>query len=260
MSYGKIKTWIAAEVLTASDLNAEFSNNVTNENDLDSRVTTEVAARVALEAEFDALDTDLDSISLPANTTISAFGKTVIDDATAGDVRDTIGTPSEPAAGVAGLRKLGTGALHAFPGNSAIVPDDASVTIAKLASTVAGTVQDIIAQESEYSHNGTSYTKITEIRLGFKGTLRYKFHLRRGCTTGVAYGRIYKNGVAFGAEHSSTSSTGTYYQANLASCNAGDLIQLYSKQSTGSGTVHVKNLSLNITAPLKSIIKSESSN
>ena len=49
MSYSRIKIWIAAEVLTSSDLNAEFSGNITNENDLDTRLIAEIAARSALE-------------------------------------------------------------------------------------------------------------------------------------------------------------------------------------------------------------------
>lgn len=42
--------------MTASDLNAEFVGKITNENDLDTRLTTEVTARTTLEAEFDILN------------------------------------------------------------------------------------------------------------------------------------------------------------------------------------------------------------
>lgn len=54
MAYSRIKTWIPGEILTASDLNAEHDGHITNEDDLDTRLTAEVAARVALEAEYDA--------------------------------------------------------------------------------------------------------------------------------------------------------------------------------------------------------------
>jgi ribosomal protein L24E len=57
------------------------------------------------------------TFTLPASTTISAFGKTIVDDANAAAVRTTIGCPSDPAAGTAGLRTLGSGAIQAKPGN-----------------------------------------------------------------------------------------------------------------------------------------------
>lgn len=158
----------------------------------------------------------------------------------------------DPAAGTAGLRTLGTGAQQAVPGNRGL--HDGSVTNVKIADTVAGSIQDIIAQEVEYCHNATIYTKVTEIKIAFGGAFRYKFHLRRYSQEGTAYGRVYKNGVAFGNQHSNTSSAGVWYEANLSGCSAGDLIQIYSKQSSGSGQVCVKDFSLSITAPMHSVV------
>ena len=81
--------------------------------------------------------TNLLTFTLPASTTISAFGKTIVDDADAAAVRTTIGCPSDPAAGTAGLRTIGTGALTACAGNDSRLsncrtPCDGSVTVGKL--------------------------------------------------------------------------------------------------------------------------------
>jgi len=48
--------------------------------------------------------------------------------------------PEDPAAGTAGLRTLGTGALQALPGNTSIIPADGTITQAKL-KTSTGSVQ-----------------------------------------------------------------------------------------------------------------------
>ena len=59
------------------------------ENGADVTDTSNVTAAGALmDSEIDA---DLKTFALPANTTISAFGKTIVDDADAGAVRTTIG-------------------------------------------------------------------------------------------------------------------------------------------------------------------------
>ena len=59
MAYSRIKVWIAAEILTASDLNAEHTGHINNENDLDTRLVAEVSARTTLEGEHDTLQTNL---------------------------------------------------------------------------------------------------------------------------------------------------------------------------------------------------------
>jgi hypothetical protein len=55
MAYSRVKVWIAAEILTAADQNAEFSNCIDNENDLDTRLVAEIATRTTLESEYDTL-------------------------------------------------------------------------------------------------------------------------------------------------------------------------------------------------------------
>ena len=265
MAYSRIKVWIAAEILTASDLNTEHTGHITNENDLDTRLIAEISARTTLEGEHDTLQTNLwnatdsqvadnkvgqDSIKDNAVHTAELKTGAVTEVKCAAAIKD-------PAADTVGLRTLGTGALQALPGNTTLTEDD-SVTIAKLKSTIAGTHTVITAQATEYCHNSTNYTKITEIRIAIAGAIRTKFHLRRYDTTGTAYGRLYKNGAAVGTARSNTSSAGVWYEEDLSGFAAGDLLQLYTKQSSSSGQVCAKELSLSITAPLKNLTTLES--
>lgn len=265
MAYSRIKVWIAAEILTASDLNAEHNGHITNENDLDTRLITEVAARTTLEGEHDTLQTNLwdGSSNQVADNRVGktsmkneAIGTLELEDLAVTEVKCAAAI-KDPAADIVGLRTLGTGALQALPGDTALT-EDGSVTIAKLADTIAGAYTVITAQAAEYCHNGTSYTKITEIRIAIAGAIRTKFHLRRYDTTGVAYGQLYKNGAAVGTERSNTSSTGVWYEEDLSGFETGDLLQLYTKQSNSSGQVCAKQLSLSITAPLKNLATLES--
>lgn len=266
MAYGKIKTWIAAEVLTASDLNAEFSNNVTNENDLGTKLTAEVAARSGLESQYDTFHATVwNSGSSQIQDNVVALGSMKDNSVDNAELVDLCVTHDKVAAAnkdgivsTPSMRTLGTGALQAAPGDGAI-PLDNSVTVAKLKDTVAGTHTVTTAQTVEYCHNGTSYTKVTEVKLAISGAVRVKFHLRRYDTDGIAYGRIYKNGVGFGTSRSNTSSAGVWYEEDLSGFIAGDLLQLYTKQSSSSGQVCVKDLSLSITVPIKDIVTLESS-
>lgn len=266
MSYSRNKVWIAAEILTAANLNTEFDGCITNENDLDSRLISEITARTTLEGEYDtfyAAAWNAGSSQIANNKVALASMKDnsvgtselVAQAVTRAKLHDDI---IDPAVDVAGARTLGTGATQAMPGNTTPIPSDNSVTSAKLKDTVAGTHLINIVQETEYCHNATSYTKITEIRIGIDGAIRTKFHLRRYDTTGTAYGRIYKNGNALGTERSNTSSAGVWYEEDLSGLQAGDLLQLYTKQSTSAGQVCVKDFSLSITDPLKNIVTLES--
>lgn len=70
------------------------SVNVTNANVNAAIEDDPSATRLALElgnAATMTVDADLPTFSLPSNTTISAFGASLVDDATAGDARTTIG-------------------------------------------------------------------------------------------------------------------------------------------------------------------------
>jgi hypothetical protein len=77
---------------------------------------------------------------------------------------------------------------------------------------------------------GASATKVKEILIKQGGTYRVGFRLRSTSVSGTAVGQIYKNGVAVGTSRSTTATTysaGTTYEENIT-CNAGDLLQLYT--------------------------------
>ena len=67
-----------------SNLEAETGSITTEQSSQDGRLSN-------LESFTSSLDTDLATLSVPANTTISAFGKTLVDDASAGAARTTLG-------------------------------------------------------------------------------------------------------------------------------------------------------------------------
>ena len=81
--------------------------------------------------------------------------------------------------------------------------------------------------------NYTTYTKIAEIYLPRAGDLRVKFWIAAsgGATT---YGRIYRNGVAVGTEQTTSSAVGTQFSEDITGWASGDLLQLYTKISTGA--------------------------
>jgi len=86
------------------------------------------------------------------------------------------------------------------------------------------------------------YTKKKEIVCSVNGVIRVKFDYQQsgGITT---YARIYKNGVAFGTEQSTSSLTYVTETEDLL-FEAGDTIELWMKRSTPSGAMAVRNFRL----------------
>ena len=163
MAYSRIKVWIAAEILTASDLNAEHTGHITNENDLDTRLVAEIANRTTLESEHDTLQTNLwnsgdgqvadnrvGQASMKDNAIHTAELKpgAVTGDKCAAAIKD-------PAAGTAGLRTLGTGAAQALPGNADLTPND-SVTFEKIQH---GTIM-VASYSEEQTDSSAAYVEI----------------------------------------------------------------------------------------------------
>lgn len=95
----------------------------------------------------------------------------------------------------------------------------------------------IISADTERTTNSTTYVKLKEIQIGYNGFYRTKFDLKKGTSTG--YGRIYKNGVAYGTEQ--TDLTGSYAtKSEDLAFVAGDTIELWARTG-GSGDVYVQN-------------------
>ena len=81
--------------------------------------------------------------------------------------------------------------------------------------------------------NSTTYVKVAEYKCPCSGVLRVLLGLRLAVAYGTAYCRIYKNGVAYGIERSTTLASITRYNEDLA-FTYGDLVQVYVKSSDGS--------------------------
>jgi len=89
----------------------------------------------------------------------------------------------------------------------------------------------------------STYTKVKETKLDerFYGAMKILFKLRITDSAYTAYGRIYKNGSAWGQERSTTSTTYVEFSEILnLDEDSGTLIQIYAKQS-GGGWAYVRD-------------------
>lgn len=94
-----------------------------------------------------------------------------------------------------------------------------------------------IASDTERSVGSTSYSKIKEIKVRASGIMRVKFDLRHGQELFTSYGRIYRNGTAYGTERARSTATYATFSEDLF-FEEGDLVQLYAKYNdSGGGTV-----------------------
>ena len=249
MAYSRIKVWIAAEILSASDLNNEHNGHITNENDLDSRLISEISARSALETEHDvfyAACWNAGSSEIAANKVSknsmkdNAIGTAELD-ASAVIGSKISATIKDPAAGTAGLRTLGSGGQQAMPGNATPTPSDGSVTYAKMANTSAGNICLGGSFGEENGNPGATWVKIKELHIGHKGTYRIKFDLKSSGSAVSARGRIYKNGVAVGIAQNEPDIAWATKSEDIAGWVAGDLCQLYINNDHVQNTVYVRN-------------------
>lgn len=101
--------------------------------------------------------------------------------------------------------------------------------------------------DTEYSGAPSSYTKIKEILINRPGAYRVKFDIKK-ISGDPKYGRIYKNGVAEGAEQSTSSTSYVTFSEDLSGWSEGDLLQLYVK--TAAGDLHAQNLRLYSSNPI----------
>ena len=99
-----------------------------------------------------------------------------------------------------------------------------------------------ISADAERTEALPVYTKVKEVLVRLPGSVRIKFDLKSSVSGQNSRGRIYKNGVAFGTERSTTSNSYTTYSEDLT-FSAGDLIQLYIRdaENTEANVAYAKN-------------------
>jgi hypothetical protein len=150
---------------------------------------------------------------------------------------DTVtGTKLADAVAGSGLSKDGSENLQVNVDNSTLEISSDSLQIKK------ATVGDnpIIFNDTDAFEVSTSYVKVKEILFARGGNFRIKFDL--STTTGrIAYGRIYKNGIAFGSEQSTSSDLMVTFSEDLSSIALNDLIQLYIKTNNASYPAKSRN-------------------
>lgn len=82
--------------------------------------------------------------------------------------------------------------------------------------------------------SGASYIKSNEGRISRYGAFTYRM---RGVAVGggTAFARVYRNGIAVGSEHS-FSAAPSNAESSVSSWTAGDLVQLWTRNSGGTDT------------------------
>lgn len=108
---------------------------------------------------------------------------------------------------------------------------DYSVLVSKVKQAAAGNNEEAVARSVWQGTSFGTYTKIKEFRVARSGTYRVTWKFRSTNTNGTAYSRIYKNGTAYGAEHSTNSTTYQNVTEDL-SFSENDLCQIYCKTSS----------------------------
>lgn len=81
--------------------------------------------------------------------------------------------------------------------------------------------------------SSATYVKVNEGRVSRSGAFTYRGVLAASAPT--AYARVYRNGVAVGSEHTSGISP-TAFASDSTSWTAGDLVQLFTRNSGGNGS------------------------
>jgi len=104
--------------------------------------------------------------------------------------------------------------------------------------------------DTERTYRGATYNKVKEIMIKRNGTARIKFSLKCWNSSYPAYGRIYKNGIAFGTERSANSTGYTEFSEDLA-VNKNDLLQIYIKATyhESYGQAYVSNFRIYYSEP-----------
>lgn len=98
----------------------------------------------------------------------------------------------------------------------------------------------LFSNDNEKTGTYAGYTKFKEMICPLTATIRIYFELKAGGNGETHYGRIYKNGVAFGTARSTDIEAYQTYSEDLAFA-AGDLIQIYAHSTGGAPVVYIRN-------------------
>jgi len=98
-----------------------------------------------------------------------------------------------------------------------------------------------VSADTEEEISDTTYTKVKEIWLPRGGSYRIKFDLKVGYSGENAYGKIYKNGSPIGTEQTNDTTTYVTKSEDISGFEAGDLVQLYIKGTSGGYHALAKN-------------------
>lgn len=101
--------------------------------------------------------------------------------------------------------------------------------VGKIGSAYDGNVE----MNSSYNEGGTSYVEYFNCRIIQSGTYRVSFWTYGDGGSNNGYGRIYKNGVAFGTEQNSSGASPIQKTEDLI-FTAGDTVQLFGKAQTST--------------------------
>ena len=143
-----------------------------------------------------------------------------------------------PAAGVEGLRTLGTGALEACAGNDSRLSDKRMPI-----DMTAGNLS-LGSDSGEESTLSTSFTLIKSITVGLAGEYRINFNLKSNATANYAYGAIYRNGSLVGNVRTRSETTYQTYSEDIDGWSAGDTVQLYIRTSNSSTAALTSSLTV----------------
>ena len=106
----------------------------------------------------------------------------------------------------------------------------------------------LLSSLTERLQNGLTPVKKKEFSIFRTGSYRVRFTLSTDSPGSAAYGRVYKNGSAFGTTRSENAGTPTTYAEDLA-FTAGDLCQMY-QWADGTAFSGVKDFTLHGTDPM----------
>jgi len=99
---------------------------------------------------------------------------------------------------------------------------------------------------TERTTNSSIPEKIKEIKVNkaIRGSIRIKFDMKRGGSSGIAHARIHKNGSPIGTEQTCAGDYTTKSEDIAGSFEVDDLIQIYAWVSDGATAVYCKNFAL----------------